>query len=263
MSEVLARLIELPVGPSFEFGAYRVTRSTTHLENLEIFRFRYRVFLESGFIAQNDYPSSSLTDEFDADATQIAVRDGHGQLVGVTRFVGPSRLGFHTQTVFDLELPPIDERRIGEFGRLAVHPDHRGSGRLVMMAMLKAVFECMIENRTTHVLAFLPTLLADSFSKLGCKACTLITREPSERVLRNRESMKGYFRSQRPQPVLYDLERMIDDVGVKRAAIAGRIAEVLGADGRASAAEDVRGTPRSSRASRDGRSDQVPRIGRV
>lgn len=223
MSEVLARLIEKPVGPSFELGNFHVARAINHIENLEIFKFRYRVYLESGFISPDDFPEPVLTDEFDAVSLQIAVRDATGALVGATRFVGPSPLGFHTQKVFDLDLPKIDVGRIGEFGRLVVRGEHRGGSRLVMLAMLKAVFECMIESGTSHVLAFLPPPLADSFSRLGCKPLAMVTREPTNSVLENRRSMRGYFELQNPIPVLYDLERMLDDVGVSRVAVAERL----------------------------------------
>lgn len=223
MSEVLARLIEKPVGPSFEFGNFRVERAITHLENLEIFRFRYRVYLESGFISQDDFPEPVFRDEFDAVSSQIAVRDASGTLVGSTRFLGPSPLGFHTQKVFDIDLPAIDVARIGEFGRLAVRVDHRGGDRLVMLALLKAVFECMIDRGSTHILAFLPPPLAESFSRIGCKPLEMVAREPTNFVLQNRRLMRGYFELQNPIPVLYDLEKMLDDVGVRRVVVAKRL----------------------------------------
>ena len=216
MSDILARLIERPVGPSFELGQYRVTRSTTHTENQEVFEFRYQSYSEAGFILEQEFPSGKLEDRFDSVAAQIIVRSDAGNLVGSTRFVRPSALGFHTETLFDFDLPPIDRMRIGEFGRLAVSMDHRGGTRLVMLAMLKAVFECMIESGTTHVIAFLPPKLADSFAGLGCKHLALRTRDLRPITLENRRPMKPYFENQRPIPVLYDLEDMLRDVGVKQ-----------------------------------------------
>jgi N-acyl-L-homoserine lactone synthetase len=223
LSEILARLIERAVGPSFDFGEYRVTRSTTHIDDIEIFRFRFSTYLEAGFILPQAFPDGILRDEFDSAATQIAVRDVSGLLVGTTRFVRPSRLGFHTERLFDLELPPINRNQMGEFGRLAIKANNRGGDRFVMLAMLKAVFECMIEVGTTHVLAFLSPKLADSFARLGCKPLTLRAHEPGHRALQNRGAMKGYFDSQRPIPVLYDLEQMLSDVGVRRKGIASRL----------------------------------------
>lgn len=239
LSQILANLIETAVGPSFEFGGYRVTRSTTHLDELEIFQFRFKVFLESGFISKNDYQGELLNDEFDNAAVQIGVRDQNGVLVGTTRFVLPSNVGFHTERLFDFDLPPINRMQLGEFGRLAVRSTHRGGERLVMLALLKAVFECMIENRTTHVLAFLPPKLADAFAELGCKSSMLRTREPGENAIRNRRKMKGYFESQNPVPVLYDLEQMISEVGVRRAAIAERLQPALTEVSRTSASQPI------------------------
>ena len=177
MSDLLARLIERPVGPSFEFGQYRVTRSTTHTENQEIFEFRYQSYLEAGFILAKTFPSGKLEDHFDRVADQIMVRSDAGSLVGSARFVRPSAIGFHTETLFDFDFPPIDRGRVGEFGRLAVRIDHRGGERLVVLAILKAVFECMIEGGITHVIAFLPPKLADSFASVGCKHLEFRTRD--------------------------------------------------------------------------------------
>ena len=146
MTEILARLIEKPVGPAFEFGGYRIARSLTHLEDLDVFTFRFRTYLEAGFIVNDSYSGEILRDEFDNVATQVVVRDSFGTLVGTARFVRPSNLGFHTEKLFEFDLPPINRQKIGEFGRLAIAGTHRGGDRIVMTAMLKAIFECMIES---------------------------------------------------------------------------------------------------------------------
>jgi len=92
-----------------------------------------------------------------------------------------------------------------------------------MIAMLKAVFECMIEKRVTHVLAFLSPRLADSFSKLGCKHLSIRTQNPSAAVIESRRLMAPYFESQHAIPVVYDLEEMILQVGVSRMRIEDRL----------------------------------------
>ncbi len=216
MSEVLARLIERPVGPSFDFGGYRVTRSATHLDDTEIFRFRYRVYLEAGFIVRDSFLSETLRDELDSVSVQVSVRDSFDNLVGVARFVRPSTLGFHTEKLFDFDFPPVLRERAGEFGRLAISGTHRGGDRIVMLAILKAVFESMIESRTTRVLAFLSPKLADSFADLGCKPFAIRVRELGPASLENRRTMQPYFDSQSVIPVLYDLDNMLRDVGVRR-----------------------------------------------
>ena len=216
VSEALARLIERAVGPSFGFGGYRVSRSTTRAEDLEIFRFRYRIYMDSGFITRDSVPADALQDQFDPMAVQIAVRDSLGELVGAARFVRPSNLGFHTEQVFDFEFPPVPREQVGEFGRLVVADAHRGGERIVMVAVLKAVFECMIESGTTHVVAFLSPRLADSVASLGCKPLAIRMMEPSRRSLENRRAMQSYFDSQSAIPVLYDLEKMFSEVGVRR-----------------------------------------------
>ena len=84
-----------------------------------------------------------------------------------------------------------------------------------MLAMLKAVFECMIEDKTTHVYAFLSPLLAQSYANLGCVSVPLVEKTPSSQTLSNRMPMAGYFARQEVKPVLFNLRQMLAEVGVQ------------------------------------------------
>lgn len=223
MNELLARLIERPVGASFHLGEYRVSRSASASEDQEIFKFRYQEYSKSGFLRPEAYSNGLLKDEFDRASVLITVRNAMQTIVGTARFVRPSIHGFHTESLFDFDLCGVLRSRMGEFGRLAVSSDHRGGGRIAVVAILKAVFECMMESGTTHVLAFLPPRLADSFSALGCKSATIQLSDLSERSIRNRAPMQPYFEKHPASPVLYDLEEMLSNVGVVRDLVAHRI----------------------------------------
>ena len=83
-----------------------------------------------------------------------------------------------------------------------------------MLGLLKAVFECMVEQRTTHVFAFLSPKLAESYAALGCVSIPLQTRRPSEETVKRRQPMGGYFEKQQVHPVLFDLHEMMIEVGV-------------------------------------------------
>lgn len=216
MSEMLARLIESPVGPSFEFFGYRIDRARTSAEEDAAFRFRFENYKRAGFISPADFSRGEIRDEFDSVATQIVVRDPAMEVVGACRFVPPTAIGTHTETLFRISLADTIRSRIGEFGRLAIDPRHRGGSRIVMIGMLKAFFECMMECQADLVVAHLSPALADSFAALGCKSIPVVTAPPNSRRLENRAAMQRYFDSQRPEPVLFDLESMFVDVGVSR-----------------------------------------------
>jgi N-acyl-L-homoserine lactone synthetase len=210
----LARLLAERVGSSFEFAGYEVSRAENASEEAEAFELRHRVFVEEGFLESGRFPDGLFTDQFDAESTHILVRDSSEALVATTRFVHPSALGLPTEYLFDFTPPNLDRSRVGEYGRLAIDATHRGGTRAPMLAMLKGVFECMIETKITHVFAFLSPALAKSYAALGCISIPLETKPPSKTSLRNREPMSGYFKNQNAIPVLFNLFDMMVEVGV-------------------------------------------------
>lgn len=214
MSSPLAMLMNQRVGKQFEFGGYRIRRAETERERFGAFRLRHAVFSEEGFIRAEEFPSGAFHDEFDAVSEQILVHDPAGALVGTTRFILPSDLGFPTERFFDFDAPDVPRERIGEYGRLAIGPGHRGGTRAPMLGMLKAVFEIMLEHGITHVYAFMPPKLAASYTALGCVSVPLRTRPTRVETAQRRHAMRDYFARQHVAPVLFSLAEMMVAVGV-------------------------------------------------
>lgn len=214
MSSPLAALMNERVGQRFEFGGYHFRRAETQDERVDAFRLRHSVFSEEGFIRAEEFPSGAFHDEFDDVSEQILVHDAGGTLVGTTRFVLPSDLGFPTERFFDFETPDVPRERMGEYGRLAIGPEHRGGTRAPMLGMLKAVFEVMLEHGITHVYAFMPPKLAASYTALGCVSVPLRTRPTRVVTAQRRHAMRDYFARQHVAPVLFSLAEMMVAVGV-------------------------------------------------
>ena len=214
MSSPLAALMNQRVGKQFEFGGYHFRRAHSEAERLGAFRLRHAVFSEEGFIRAEEFPSGAFHDEFDDVSEQILVHDAAGALVGTTRFVLPSELGFPTERYFDFEAPDVPRERMGEYGRLAIGPGHRGGTRAPMLGMLKAVFEVMLEHGITHVYAFMPPKLAASYTALGCVSVPLRTRPTRVVTTQRRHAMRDYFARQHVAPVLFSLAEMMVAVGV-------------------------------------------------
>jgi len=213
-SSPLAQLMSQRVGPAFDFGGYRFSRAESEAESLDAFRLRHKVFVGEGFLDPSQFADGFFRDQFDQVSTHILVRDGAGGLVATTRFVHSTSMGFPTEHLFDFAPPGVPRARLGEYGRLAIEPAHRGGARAPMLGLLKAVFECMIEQRTTHVFAFLSPKLAQSYAALGCVSVPLETRPPSAETVSRRQPMRGYFENQQVHPVLFDLREMMIQVGV-------------------------------------------------
>ena len=214
MASPLGELLKERVGSKFEFGGYEISRAFSQSEEEEAYALRHRVFLEEGFLDPRAFPKGQFRDRFDEVSVHILVRDCEGQLVGTTRFVRYSLLGFPTEHLFRFAPPRVDRRQLGEYGRLAIDREHRGGSRAPMLGMLKGVFECMIEDKTTHVFAFLSPELASSYASLGCVSVPLDEMKPTADILRNREPMMGYFTTQKVIPVLFSLKSMMIEIGV-------------------------------------------------
>ena len=214
MSSPLAALMNQRVGRRFEFAGYHFSRAETEEERRAVFRLRHEVYSEEGFIHAEEFPSGEFRDAFDDVSIQVQVHDPAGTLVGTTRFVLPSELGFPTEHFFDFDPPDVPRERLGEYGRLAIRAGHRGGGRGPMLGMLKAVFEAMLEHQITHVFAFMPPKLAASYAALGCVSVPLRTHPPRPETVQRRHAMRDYFARQEIVPVLFDLAEMMAEVGV-------------------------------------------------
>lgn len=214
MSSPLAALMNQRVGKQFAFGGYHFRRAENEEERVGAFRLRHAVFSEEGFIRADEFPSGAFHDAFDAVSEQILVHDAAGALVGTTRFVLPSDLGFPTERFFDFDAPDVPRDKLGEYGRLAIAPGHRGGGRAPMLGMLKAVFEVMLEHGITHVFAFMPPRLAASYTALGCVSVPLRTQPVRPETALRRHAMRDYFARQEVAPVLFSLGEMMAAVGV-------------------------------------------------
>jgi len=213
LQDFLAEVIDSQVSTTFWLAGYQISRSATAAEDCEIFEFRAEVFRNSGFISAEF--RGGLRDEFDESAIQIAARDRNQKLVGAARFVCDSTVGFHTESVFKFDFPSVLRERVCEFGRLVVRRDHRGGERRVMIALLRAVFDCMQESSTTHVLAFLAPGLAQSVARLGLKCLALNVEDATPEIVSRRSVMKPYFDQHHPIPVLFSLHEMLHSIGAR------------------------------------------------
>jgi N-acyl amino acid synthase of PEP-CTERM/exosortase system len=95
----------------------------------EIFRLRYKVYCDEwGFERPEDHPGGIERDEFDAHSVHfVAIRKADQQMVGTTRIILRSELGFpieaHCQIID--EVLRADKTHWGEISRLAVSKEFR------------------------------------------------------------------------------------------------------------------------------------------
>lgn len=214
MTDGFAELLRGRVGKELDYGGYHFRRAGREDEREAAYGLRHDVFAEERFIDPSDFPGGLFRDQFDETSAHLLVYDGHGDLIGTTRFVLPSALGFPTEYLFEFERPPVSRERLGEFGRLAILREHRGGTRVPMLGLVKMVYEVILELDITHVYAFMAPQLVASYTALGLVSHALDVRPPSPEILKRRAPMRGYFADNEIQAVLFSLREMEEVIGV-------------------------------------------------
>jgi N-acyl-L-homoserine lactone synthetase len=209
-----AELLRGRIGKELDYGGYHFRRAGRDDEREAAYRLRHNVFAEEGFIDPSDFEEGLFRDQFDDTSAHLMVYDGHGEVIGTTRFVLPSALGFPTEYLFEFERPPLRRERLGEFGRLAILSEHRGGARIPMLGLVKMVYEVILELDITHVYAFMHPKLIASYTALGLVSHRLDVQPPSPEILERRAPMRRYFALNEIQAVLFDLREMEEVIGV-------------------------------------------------
>ena len=73
-----------------------------------------------------------------------------------------------------------------------------------MLGLIRMMFECMLEEELTHLCAFMPAKLIESFGGFG--PVDLETHPPRPETLARRRPLRGYFASGDVRPVVFSLE---------------------------------------------------------
>ncbi len=214
MASTLAELMRGSPQKVLSYGGFQCRHAESEGELEDAYRLRHRVFSEAGYIEAAAFPDGRFRDAFDDVSAQLLVFGPGDELVGSTRFVLPSERGYVTEQLFNIEPPPINRQRLGEFGRLAIDSRYRGGERIPMLGLLTMVYWCMRENQIEWVYAFLPPRLIDSYAALGCVSRPLKEREATAEFLERRNPMRSYFAKQEIRPVLFELSQMLREIGV-------------------------------------------------
>jgi putative hemolysin len=121
-----------PARPSLSVGIADSTEVVRAAQEL-----RYRVFAdEMGANLSTAIPGIDH-DAFDPHCHHLVVRDdASGEVVGTYRILTPeraSRIGYYSETEFDLARLEHLRPRLVEIGRSCVHPDHRSGATIALL----------------------------------------------------------------------------------------------------------------------------------
>jgi len=128
--------------------------------------------------------------------------------------VPPTPLGLPTQRLFHLPELALEPERVGEVGRLAVNPPHRGHTRAVVTGLIAGIYRALRSRGLSHFLAFMHPGLVRMLNGLQIPVRPLCELEPCAEHRQARQIMTGYFERGGVRPTLCSLDEMDRCLGI-------------------------------------------------
>ena len=166
---------------------FMAARSTEELA--EAFRIRCQVYMEAGYIPEEQCRHGEMYDEYDNHSV-VFVAYWRKQPVGTIRLT-PLKYGSPVLDLFNvLELPPQGSTM--EIGRFAVLPRARETGRVAALGLVQAIYRYSCQEGVKWWIGYTPRHILRSFGRLF-RYEVVPVGELSESHKKARESMRGYF----------------------------------------------------------------------
>jgi hypothetical protein len=171
-------------------------------DEANLYRFRYKIYCDEGYIKSDSYPDQKFSDKYDpASISVIAVKAN--EIVGAGRATHYSQGGLPTFEYFNIKLPDnINRDRIVEMGRFMVHPKHRGKARLVAIGMSLQLKKYVRGNPDIEwLVAFMSDKVQQAFAAL-IPFQTLAENPLAEIHIQARGLLPGYWEKGNIHPVI-------------------------------------------------------------
>ena len=130
-----------------------------------MYRFRYEMYVqELQWFRREDYPKGVVRDHFDDYSHNYAAINNHGEIEGCIRVTPDSSEGFMLERCHSLN--GLRKGRIlAEFCRFVVSP--RYYSRHLGPLLMKAGYQCAVQQGITHIVLSTRIELKDYYEKLG------------------------------------------------------------------------------------------------
>lgn len=180
---------------------FRVAKNQKDLD--QVYRTRHEVYKNEGYIQPRE--KGVFKDKYDDFSVNFLALK-RGEPVGTVRLVLNSELGFPTENLFNFERPEIKQEKTVEISRLAVKKNFRGGKRPVMLGLMKEIYDFCRENNIKYIYANMPKGLADHFSRYGVNFEELKKKEPTDKNIKERRLIRGYFDQKELNPYLFEVK---------------------------------------------------------
>jgi N-acyl-L-homoserine lactone synthetase len=204
----LSRLLRQDASKEFQVCDYVFAETKDPAVLRHIFQQRHGVYVFERYIEPDVFPGGVFRDSFDDVSAHIAAFDAYGSIVGSSRVVPPTALGLPTQRLFRLPEIGLGCEVVGEVGRLAVNPPHRGHARVVVTGLIAGIYRALRSRGLSHFLAFMHPALVRMLNSLRIPVRPLCELPPGPDQRSARQVMNGYFGRGGVRPTLCSLDEM-------------------------------------------------------
>ena len=154
-----------------------------------VYRIRWNVYADAGYIAREEYPEQYMEDQYDKWSVNL-LASYQGTAVGTLRLT-PLSKGSPILDLFRVEQWPTLDKSV-EVGRFAVLPEGR-NGRVVALGLLVKMSEWALSEGVEWLVGYAPRPLLKSFYEVAVYK-EIPTLPLSERERKARQKMVGYFK---------------------------------------------------------------------
>lgn len=190
----------------------RVASTSVDIER--VYRFRYEVYLQEGYISPN--PEESFKDKYDVNCVNIYVENiRKKKIVASTRLVLDSSVGFPTENLFNINKMEEERDRLVEISRFAVSREYRGKGT-VFLLLVSRMYKEMKRLNVKYAYSNMPKKLAGHFAKYGFNFDELPQNDPVEINMNERALIGGYFEKKELFPYLLNVDGAERDLSIKK-----------------------------------------------
>lgn len=204
----LSHLLRQEACKEFQVNDYVFVETKDPATLRHIFQQRHGVYVFERYIEPDVFPGGVFSDAFDDVSAHVAAFDAQGSIVGSSRVVPPSPLGLPTQRLFRLPELELGPEVVGEVGRLAVNPPHRGHARVVVTGLIAGIYRALRSRGLSHFLAFMHPGLVRMLNGLRIPVRPLCELPPGPEQRKARQVMNGYFGRGGVRPTLCSLDEM-------------------------------------------------------
>lgn len=178
-------------------------KARTKKELNVVYRVRYEIYLDEGYIEENK--KKIFKDKYDLYSLNFLVFKQNNP-IATYRLVLNSNTGLPAENLCNFEQPNYPGDQLAEVGRLAIKKGFRGGDRIITMGMIKIIFYYANELKIQGIYAGMPNKLQKYYSSLGIKFKQLKEFPLNSRNLKERKSLKKYFKKTSAKPYLIDIE---------------------------------------------------------